>query len=137
MFSNVGNYTPASQPNVSYCFHSVEGFSKIGTYRGNNVGGNGTFIYTGFSVKFVLIKRDEAGVGWYLFDTRRSPFNFAYQALQPNSNAVEATYTGDSLDMLSNGFKIRANVNRGSLTVVDTYLYIAFAENPFKYANAR
>mgnify|MGYP006409704247 CR=1 FL=1 len=73
----------------------------------------------------------------FMYDTKRSPYNLAYQTLFANGADVEGTYTGDSIDILSNGFKIRANVNRTGLTTVDTYFYMAFAEQPFKYANAR
>ena len=122
---------------VNYVFAEIEGYSKFGKYTGNNAATDGTFVHLGFRPAWIMIKRDEAGVGWFMYDTRRSPYNTAYQTLFANGNTVEGTYSGDSIDMLSNGFKIMAAVNRTGLTTTDTYIYMAFAESPFKYANAR
>ena len=137
VFSMVGNYTPASETNVAYCFHSVEGYSKINKYEGN-AATDGAFVYTGFSPAFVLIKNvDEAGYNWYLYDNLRKPHNNNSKYLIPNTNGVETDYAGDSIDHLSNGFKLRTDANGRGTNRAVTFLYMAFAEAPFKYANAR
>ena len=120
---------------IAYCFHSVEGFSKFGKYTGNG-NADGTFVYTGFRPAFVLIKSTSAVESWNIFDTARDPSNLTTQNLNPNvSNAESDASSGArAIDILSNGFKPRgANsaVNDG------TFIYMAFAEQPFKYANAR
>jgi hypothetical protein len=119
---------------ISYCFHSVGGFSKVGSYTGNG-STNGPFVYTGFRPAFVLLKKSSAaGDNWSIYDTGRDPYNVATKYLIPNSSQTEGSTT--SLDFVSNGFKIRASgswINTSSAT----YIYLAFAENPFKYANAR
>jgi len=120
---------------VAYCFHSVAGYSKIGEYTGNGNDPDGPFVNLGFKPAWVLIK-DTTGSsnGWILFDSARSPFNEVGLYLLPNSSAAEADY--DRIDLLSNGFKLRHNYG-GDNANNSVYLYMAFAEAPFKYANAR
>jgi len=117
---------------IAYCFHSVEGFSKFGSYTGNG-SADGPFVYTGFRPAFILVKRTDSTASWGIFDATRNTFNAFTKALELNSSIAEVTATFG--DMLSNGFKWRytgAQNQSGG-----TYIYMAFAENPFKYANAR
>ena len=119
---------------VAYCFADTEGYIKSGSYEGNgNV--NNAFIYTGFKPAFILIKGIDAdGTGWNLHDNATSPFNVASTALQANTASAELS--NYNIDMLSNGFKIRdADGDLG--TSNNTYIYLAFAKNPSKYATAR
>ena len=119
---------------IMYAFHSVEGYSKVGKYLGNG-SADGTFVYTGFQPSFILTKKSSAaGDNWTIYDTARDPDNVTREYLIPN--ASQAAASTDTFDILSNGFKIRtagAWVN----TSGQTYIYLAFAETPFKYANAR
>jgi hypothetical protein len=131
VFSNVPFTGGTNQ--VAYCFHSVEGFSKFGTYTGNG-SDDGPFIYTGFRPAFVIMKRTDNTGFWIMHDSKRDPYNVADNYLFANDIDAESSY--DNLDFLSNGFKLRLatynpNVSSG------TYIYMAFAEMPFKYANAR
>jgi len=129
-----GALTTDTQNYIAYCFHSVDGYSKVGAYKGNG-SGDGTFIYTGFRPAFVLIKVYTTSEPWSIRDSVRSPENLANEVLKPDNNAAELT-TGFSVDLLSNGFKCRqggAEINDGS----HSYIYLAFAETPFKYSNAR
>mgnify|MGYP003322951367 CR=1 FL=1 len=119
---------------IAYCWHSVEGYSKIGLYEGNG-NADGTFIYTGFRPSMIITKNIDSGEAWNLHDTARSTINVAQHNLRPNSNAAEAVRTADSIDILSNGFKQRHT--DGALNASNTYIYLAFAETPFKYSNAR
>ena len=119
---------------VGYAFHSVEGYSKIGSYTGNG-STDGPFIYTGFRPAFVLIKRiDSAGV-WPMFDNKRIGYNRDNRQLRANETTADETY--DSfIDILSNGFKCK-NTAADKNASGGTYTYLAFAESPFKYSNAR
>jgi len=128
------NY-PNNQTVVAYNFASKPGFSKIGSYTGNGNDPDGPFVNLGFKPAWVLIK-DTTGSsnGWILFDSARSPFNEVGLYLLPNSSAAEADY--DRIDLLSNGFKLRHNYG-GDNANNSVYLYMAFAESPFKTANAR
>ena len=113
---------------IAYCFHSVKGFSKFGSYTGNG-NADGTFIYTGFKPAFVIQKNASTGsTNWQIFDNKRSDFNVVDDYLITNSNGAEGTST--SLDFVSNGFKIRQSAGYIN-TSGNNYIYMAFAENPF------
>jgi len=118
---------------VAYCFHSVEGYSKIGTYEGNG-DADGIFIYTGFKPSYVLIKDIDNAYGWHLFDDARDPYNAMYHYLRPSDDAAEGT-TPIFGDFVSNGFKLRTGTSGWNDS--STHIYIAFAESPFKTSNAR
>ena len=122
-------YTSASSygATVAYCWHSVDGFSKFGSYTGNN-STDGPFIYTGFKPAWIMVKRTDTTGSWAITDTTRDPFNPTDKGLVPDSTGAEGT--GYTLDHLSNGFKLRLtgtayNASGG------TYIYMAFAEHPF------
>ena len=119
---------------IQYAFAEIEGYSAVGSYVGNG-NANGTFVYTGHRPSFLLIKETGNANSWEIYDTARDPDNVASQRLFPNDHQAEAT-TSPSLDILSNGFKPRA-ANTGINRSGGTYIYLAFAEAPFKYANAR
>ena len=117
---------------INYCFTSIQGYSKFGTYSGNG-NSDGPFTYTGFKPAWLMIKRTDASSdGWYIFDSTRSPFNLANVALRANSSNVEG---GESIDLLSNGFKQRIGGNNNFNNASGTYLYMAFAQNPFVATN--
>jgi hypothetical protein len=124
----------STNEHIAYCFHSVEGFSKFGSYTGNG-SADGTFVYTGFRPAFVMIKASSTTGNWQIIDDQRLGYNIDNKLLYPNLSAVEST-SGVTADMLSNGFKLRSTA--GSLNGSNvTLIYAAFAENPFKYSNAR
>jgi len=120
----------ASAVHVAYCFAEVEGYSSFGGYTGNG-STDGTFVSTGFKPAFVLLKRTNATQEWQMYDTQRDPFNVANHKLEANSSGAESILTGDNnLDFLSDGFKLR-QANGGMNASGSTYIYMAFAENPF------
>ena len=82
-----------------------------------------------------MLKSTTNAYNWNIYDTSRDIYNVAQYDLLPNSSASEAVIN-PSLDFLSNGFKIRAS-SIGLNNSGDNFIYMAFAENPFKYANAR
>ena len=118
---------------VAYCFHSVDGYSKIGSYEGND-DADGTFVYTGFRPAYVMIKSTNAYQNWQIFDNKRDSYNEAGRNLRADITNVEGGASGLPIDFLSNGFKLRI---AGDWTNDDTLIYLAFAETPFKYSNAR
>ena len=120
---------------VAYCFAEISGFSRFGSYTGNGAA-DGPFVYCGFRPRYVLIKCSSAAANnWVIKDTARSPWNIALANLYVNLTDLEDTNTSSlAIDILSNGFKVRgagAQVN----TNTATYIYIAFAENPFGGSN--
>ena len=125
---------------IMYCFRSIDGYSKIGTYEGNT-SDDGTYVYTGFRPRYVLLKNIDAtesgGASWITYDTTRSTTNVMDDRLYPNANNSEQTNANYNIDFLSNGFKIRDGTANYGFNNANTYAYISFAEIPFKYANAR
>ena len=118
---------------VAYCWAEIAGFSKFGSYTGNG-SSDGPFVYTGFRPKFWMVKRTDAASTWFLLDSSRNLYNVEDRPLLPNATDAEFTYT--TLDFLSNGFKVRntgADINASG----GNYIYMAFAENPFKNSLAR
>jgi len=120
---------------VAYCFAAVAGYSAFGSYTGNG-SADGTFVYLGFRPRFIIVKNTSGADAWQMWDTTRTPYNVVNGVLYPNFNTVETSSGTSDIDILSNGFKVRtSNSNVG--TNGATYIYMAFAENPFKYSNAR
>ena len=124
----------SSSTYVAYLFAEIEGYSKFGSYTGNG-NADGTFVFTGFRPAWVLIKQTNSTGSWLIHDNKRSPFNVIDEDLFANLASAESD-NGVDKDFLSNGFKHRAShsaVNGSS----STYIYMAFAEQPFKFSNAR
>jgi hypothetical protein len=120
---------------VAYCWTPIAGYSSMGSYTGNG-SSDGVFVYLGFRPKFVLAKRtDTSGTNWLLQDSVRGPYNLTENTLYPNLSDAEATGAG-YFDLLSNGFKLRTS-GSGLNASGGTYIYICFAENPFRNALAR
>ena len=120
---------------IAFCFAEIEGYSKFGSYTANNSTDN-AFVYTGFRPAFVMVKATALSQEWAIIDNVRDSTNDnSSNALYPNYQNAESTDGSNIVDFLSNGFKIRSTASVGYLTGV--YVYMAFAEAPFKYANAR
>ena len=120
---------------IAYCFAEVEGFSKIGSYTGNGVV-DGPFIYCGFRPRFIMVKRTDGDV-WIIKDTARSIYNGYDVEIYPNASTAEGgPYSPPIMDYLSNGFKLRNNTSASNASGY-AYIFAAFAETPFRYANAR
>jgi len=113
---------------VAYCFASKQGFSKFGKYVGNG-NANGPFIYTGFKPAFVLVKSSSATHNWHILDNKRDPENVVDKYVNPDNAAAEDTFTFG--DFLSNGFKWRSSSGTSFNESGTSYIYMAFAENPF------
>jgi hypothetical protein len=120
---------------VAYCFAQVSGYSAFGSYTGNG-STDGPFIFTGFRPRWVMVKKSSSTGNWLIFDTARSTFNVQDDALFPNLANAETASTNYNNDFVSNGFKVRTLDGSWNDSGV-TYIYAAFAESPFKYANAR
>jgi len=121
---------------VAYCFAPVTGYSAFGSYTGNK-STTGPFVYLGFRPKFIMFKNSSSvGGDWNILDTSRSPYNVMNSALQPNGNYAEASNSNYTMNYYSNGFQI-GTINDELNSSGGIIIYMAFAENPFKYANAR
>tara|TARA_B100000214_G_scaffold350912_1_gene304927 strand:- start:347 stop:1420 length:1074 start_codon:yes stop_codon:yes gene_type:complete len=128
VFTGAGSSTASYRSFVAYCFKSIQGYSKFGKYTGNG-NTNGPFIYTGFKPAFVILKGSSASGSWYMLDSKRDVDNVANHAVEAQSSAAEYT-NYNFIDMLSNGFKLRLGTSEVN-TDGNSYIYMAFAENPF------
>jgi hypothetical protein len=130
-----------SATHVAYCFAAIPGYSAFGSYTGNNAA-DGTFVYLGFRPSFLMIKSTSGSTEWVMVDNTRPSttpgvrnFNLVDTSLYANRAYSEATIgTVDDIDLLSNGFKLRNNT--GFVNASQTYIYMAFAESPFKYCSS-
>ena len=113
---------------IMYAFTDIKGYSDFGTYEGNG-NASGPFIYTGFKPAFIMLKSVDSAQVWSIRDSGREPTNPAKLAIYANESGVESDHANNSVDLLSNGFKLRnpysENVNN------ETFTYMAFAEHPF------
>jgi len=128
---SVGGTLDANNDHVVYIFTDVNSYCKHGSYTGNG-NANGPFVYTGFKPAWVLQKNVSATQGWQLQDNKRNGFNGANKLLQPNDSAAESDV--NRIDILSNGFKV-ITTDAGQNTSGASYIYMAFAENPFVASN--
>jgi hypothetical protein len=118
---------------LAYVFASIEGYSKFGSFSGNSAS-DGTFVYLGFRPAYIWLKRhDSGGVDWSLYDNKREGYNVDNDNLRAFAFSAATEQTDNDIDFLSNGFKCRRNFanNQGSV------LYFAWADQPFKFSNAR
>ena len=125
-----GSNSPNGDNMIAYCWHSVEGYSKFGSYTGNS-NNDGPFIYTGFRPRMVFLKlRDSAG-DWWIYDSARDTANPVNKYISWNRTDAEAS--GLNADFLSNGFKLRNT--SGDFNSSATILYGAWGDVPWKYNN--
>jgi hypothetical protein len=124
---------------VAYCWAPIAGYSQFGSYTGNG-STDGTFVYTGFRPRFIMVKcSSNSSTNWFILDTARDTYNLAGQSLEPNLSNAEYSPASSGYygDILSNGFKWRDASNNANNANGYTYIYMAFAENPLKFSNAR
>jgi hypothetical protein len=119
---------------IAYCFTSIQGYSKFGSYTGNaNV--DGPYVHLGFKAAMIIIKDTQDAEQWILFDNKRAPGNVAVPGgLFPSSNAVEGTSTVRDIQWFANGFKpdgAGGEVNFSG----KKYIYMAWAEAPLVNSN--
>ena len=110
---------------IAYCWTAKTGYSKFGKYTGNG-NADGTFVYTGFKPKWLLIRRTDTGDGWMMYDDKRIGYNPNNYLLETHTSTTE--YSSDRMDLLSNGFKPRYNwtaINASG----GTYIYMAFGQS--------
>jgi len=113
---------------IGYAFAEKTGYSKVGSYVANS-NSDGNFVYLGFKPSFLMVKAYTGGSSgsrdWQLVDNKRLGYNVDNNCLFPNLNNAEDT--GDVVDLLSNGFKIRSATGTWN-TSGESYIYIAFGQ---------
>jgi len=128
----ISGATNANNEMICYAFHSVDGYSKVGSYTGTG-NADGTFVYTGHRPSFVLVKSSSRTESWGIYDSERLGYNPNNRSLYPNLANAEHSST-DHMDILSNGFKLYSTNHNGT---GESYIFLSIAETPFKYSNGR
>jgi len=126
--------TESGDKYIMYLFFSVEGYSMVGTHKGNGAD-DGTYVYTGFRPAYVIIKNVDSSGSWIIFDSTREGgvHNIVNDHLMADTTADEGT--DNDIDFLSNGFKCRRA--SASFNTAHQFIFLAIADLPFKFANAR
>ena len=127
-----GNWYNTGNNIIAYCFYSVPGFSKMGSYTGNG-SNDGPVVYIGFRPAMIIIKRIDATEDWWIHDYKRNPDNPIDQNLYPNGNNATAVETAS--DFFSNGFKLKTS--NATVNASGTWIFGAWGDVPFKYNNTR
>jgi hypothetical protein len=121
---------------VAYCFAPVAGYSAFGSYTGNGNSTDGPFVYLGFRPLYLMVKRTDSTGNWFILDGVREPNNYVSRQLVADDSGAESGPDAYNTDFTANGFKLRNSV-AGFNASGGTFVYMAFAENPFRNALAR
>ena len=127
-----GEVNVSGEKYVSYHFTEIQGYSKFGSYKGNG-NADGTFVYLGFKPAWVMIKATGSTGGasaWRIADNKRSSSGSNPVEKQLEANTNNAEDSGNDVDLLSNGFKVRSTAAQWNASGV-SIIYMAFAESPF------
>ena len=137
---NTAGTNGSSANYIAYCFAEKTGYSKFGSYTGTN-SDDGTFLYLGFKPAFIMVKaasgsNTPGSQNWVILDNKRSSSggnNVIQYKLFPSANDAENTAENNHADFLSNGVKFRGgnDATNGN----NTYIYMAFAEQPLVGSN--
>jgi len=113
---------------IAYCFHSVDGFSKFGSYTGNGSCDTSNPIQNcGFRPDYVLLKNVTDGGHWGIFDSARGGTGQNNKQLTAESNGAE--YTGlsgcDYVKFEDTGFRVTTD-NSAYNGSGKTIMYMAY-----------
>ena len=122
----------SSHTYVCYCWHSVEGYSKFGSFEGN-ANADGPFIYTGFRPRLLFIKNIDSSSAWGVYDGERPGFNDCDLGACNETTGYNNNIGSYPCDILSNGFKLRTS--NSTVNSSHTWVYGAWGDVPFKYNN--
>jgi len=126
-----GDVNVSSGTHIVYSFANIQGAVKCGSYTGNG-NANGAFVYTGFRPAWVLVKQSNTTRDWFIYDNKRDPDNVVREQLEANTSSAADSY--DNIDFTAQGFKLRTSsaiLNQSG----GTYIFMAFAEQPFVNSN--
>ena len=107
---------------VAYCFHSVPGTSKIGSYAGTAAD---VTVTTGFTPAFLMVKRTLSG-DWYILDATRSTSNPRQDVLSISTGAAESNNSAFAVDFNASGFTVKSTATSINASG-STYFYMAIA----------
>ena len=120
---------------IAYCWRSIPGYSKMGIFTGNGNGGTtqpgGIVVRCGFKPALVILRSTGGGSGrnWGMFDFKRLGYNKKVRDLRANVNSSDG---GDDriISLESDGFRITTTSSGFGGSDGQTYVFMAWAENP-------
>ena len=117
------------------CWAEIEGYSKMGTYKGN-ANNDGPFVYCGFRPQVLIVKNAGANDDWGMYTQaiNDNENDGDSQVHRLDSTNAEQGGTSRAIDFLSNGFKLKTS-NATFNSTSGHYIFIAYADVPYKYAN--
>ena len=118
---------------LAYCFTDIKGYHKTGRYHGNG-NADGTFVFTGFRPALIMVRDPGNAENWLVYDNKRPGYNLNNNHMMWNSNTAETASSANTMDILSNGFKVRSS-NNGLNRNGAHFMYMAWAESPFVNSN--
>jgi len=120
-----GDANTSGRTYIAYCWHSVAGYSKIGSYSGGS-SGSSNVITVGFKPSFLMVKRtDQGGDAWNMFDIVRGGSDTFDNYLQADTSGAEASYSAREVTFANDGF-YWTNAESGTNISGGTYIYMAF-----------
>jgi len=122
---NVGIRNIATGSSVIYCWKSIAGYSKIGSFSGS--GSSGNFQNIGFTPTWIMIKATNNASDWYIIDNKRPGGNTTREFLGANLNG--GTYNAsesNAMQFVTNGFQFGGSSFN---TSGYDYIYLAIKEN--------
>ena len=117
---------------IAYCFHSVAGYSKFGSYTG--IASGNVTVTTGFQPDFVMVKCvSHGGTHWEMHDSIRVFGSTGAYRLRANDSSADAGFNDTPIKYTSTGFYLDSSVTANNYGDYDangrTYIYMAFKMN--------
>ncbi|WP_288955247.1 LamG domain-containing protein [uncultured Polaribacter sp.] len=124
---NDGTVNESGDEHIAYCFHSVDGYQKVGSYTGG-LAGSSNVIQTGFKPRFVLMKvTNTANEDWHIFDSIRGGGDTLAEDLNPNNSNAETNFASRTINFVDNGFYWSNSGDPAINASPYTYIYLAIA----------
>jgi len=112
---------------IAYCWAEKTGYSKFGSYSGDNSTDGSNETTVGFKPAFVIIKNTGAGENWNIYDNTRFTDGDGYIEGNLFASSSSAEVTTAPIEFTDTGFAPRAS-GGGVNASGSTYIYAAFAD---------
>ena len=114
----------------AYCFHSVDGYQKVGSYTGLG-GTSGPLVDLGFKPRWIMIKGATTtyASNWFVWDSERDIDTPNNSPLQANQNFAELTnHIYFQVTFGATTFQVSSSVESIQINELDKkYIYLAIA----------
>lgn len=128
IYSIGGDLNESGQSYINYLWAEIPGYSKIGTYRGND-STNGQYVHCGFRPAWVMVRNIDVTSHWYICDNARDPLNLDHKRYFEADDTDGGTANYEFFDWCATGFKCRAPGGSHQNASGNRILFMAFAEN--------